>query len=132
MTSTLTRTLILSAAIVSVIAFAVPAEAQSAHIQIIPAPKQLNQSEVKFELGPEARMVLADPKSAEDRFAAQDFADDMRQAAGVNLKVGGTSARREILIGQIDSLRIKQALRRSGVVWDQSFTDEGYLLAVGL
>src|SRR6266404_3363294 len=131
MTSTLTRTLILSAAIVSVIAFAVPAEAQSAHIQIIPAPKQLNQSEVKFELGPEARMVLADPKSAEDRFAAQDFADDVRQAAGVNLKLGGNGARREILIGQINSLRIQQTLKKSGIAWEQSLTDDGYLLAVG-
>src|SRR6266436_4911953 len=130
MTSTLTRTLILSAAIVSVIAFAVPAAAQSANIQIIPAPKQLNQSEVKFVLGPEARIVLADPKSEEDRFAAQDFADDLRQAAGANLKVGGNSARREILIGKIDSPRIQQALKKSGVALDHTLADEGYVLAV--
>ena len=115
MTSTLTRTLNLGAAILCVIASAFAlAEAQSANLKIIPAPKQLNESEAKFELGPAARIVLADAKSAEDRFAAQDFADDLRQAAGVNLKLGGNSARREILIGQIDSPRIQQALKRSG------------------
>src|SRR5258708_1774573 len=109
MTSTLTRTLILSAAIVSVIALAMPAAAQSTNIQIIPAPKQLNQGEVRFVLGPEARMVLADPKSEEDRFAAQDFADDLRQASGANLKIGGNGARREILIGELDAPRIQRA-----------------------
>ena len=102
MTSTLTRTLGLHAAIVCLIASAfVLAEAQPANGQIIPAPKQLSPSEGKFALGPEARIVLADGKSAEDRFAAQDFIDDAKQAAGVNLKFGGNSARREILIGQI-------------------------------
>jgi hexosaminidase len=133
MTSTLTRTLNSGAAILCLIASAfVLAEAQSAKIQIIPAPKQLNQSEVKFELGPEARIVFADAKSAEDRFAAQDFADDVREAAGVNLKLGGYGARRAILIGQIDSPRIQQSLKRSGIAWDQTLPDEGYLLAVGL
>jgi hexosaminidase len=132
MTSTLTRTLNLGAAILCVIASAfVPTEAQSANLQIIPAPKQLNQSEGKFELGPGPRIVLADAKSAEDRFAAQDFADDIRQAAGVNLKLGGTGARREILIGQIDLPRIQQALKKAGIAVDQALTNEGYLLAVG-
>jgi len=131
MTSTLTRTLGLHAAIVCLIASAfVLAEAQPANGQIIPAPKQLSPSEGKFALGPEARIVLADGKSAEDRFAAQDFIDDAKQAAGVNLKFGGNSARREILIGQIDLPRIQQALKRSGVALDQRMTDEGYLIAV--
>ena len=131
MTSTLTRTFKLGAAILCVIASAfVLAEAQSANMQIIPAPKQLNQIEAKFEMGPGPRIVLADARSAEDRFAAQDFADDLRQAAGVNLKLGG-NARREILIGQIDSPRIQQALKRSGIALDQTLTNEGYLLAVG-
>jgi hypothetical protein len=131
MTSTLTRTLNLGAAILCVLACAfVLAQAQPAPIQIIPAPKQLSPIEGKFALGPEARIVLADGKSAEDHFAAQDFIDDAKQAAGVNLKLGGNSARREILIGQIDLLKIQQALKRSGVALDQRMTNEGYLIAV--
>src|SRR6266404_1582423 len=133
MTSTLTRTLNLGAAILCVLAAAfVLAEAQAAHGQIIPAPKQLSPGEGKFALGPEARIVLANGKSAEDHFAAQDFIDDAKQAAGVNLKFSGNSARRTILIGQIDLPRIQQALKRAGADSGQKLTDEGYVLAVSL
>src|SRR5882762_5914034 len=132
MTSTLTRTLNLSAAIVWVIASAFGlAAAQPADMQIIPPPKQLNQSEGRFDAGHEARIVLADSRSAEDRFAAQDFADDMKQAAGLGLSIGN-SARRPILIGQIDLPRIQQALKRAGADPGQKLTDEGYVLAVSL
>src|SRR6266850_829310 len=132
MTSTLTRTLSLSAAIVCVIASAfVLAAGQPANMQIIPAPKQLIQSEGRFDLGHEARIVLADSRSAEDRFAAQDFADDMKQAAGLSLSIGN-SARRTILIGQIDLPRIQQALKRAGADPGQKLTAEGYVLAVSL
>jgi hypothetical protein len=107
------------------------AVAQSPNVQIIPEPKQLSQSEGKFVLGPEARIVLADRNSVDDHFAAQDFVDDVKQAAGVNLKFGANSARREILVGQIDLPRIQQALKRVGADLGQKLTDEGYVLAVG-
>jgi len=132
MTSTLTRTLNLGVAIVSVIVSAfVLAAAQPANIQIIPAPKQLNQSEGRFDLGPEARLVLVDGKSVDDRFAAQDFVDDVKQTAGVSLKLAGNSVRHEILIGQIDLPRIQQALKRAGADPGQQLADEGYVLVVG-
>src|SRR5216684_6985118 len=132
MTSTLTRTLNFSAAIVSVIASAfVLAAGQPANLQIIPAPKQLNQREGRFDVGHEARIALADSRSAEDRFAAQDFADDMKQAAALSLSIGN-SARRTILIGQIDLPRIQQALKRAGADSGQKLSDEGYVLAVSL
>jgi hypothetical protein len=132
MTSTLTRTLNFSVAIICSIAFTfVLTAAQSPNVQIIPEPKQLSQSEGRFVLGPEARVVLADRKSVEDHFAAQDFVDDVKQAAGVNLKFGGNSARREILIGQIDLPKIQEALKRAGADPGQKLTDEGYVLAVG-
>jgi len=132
MTSTLTRTLKLSAAIVCVIAFTVvQAEAQSANLQIIPAPREVSRSPAgEFLIGREARIVLADNKSVDDRFAAQDFVDDVKQSAGVNLKIGGSSGG-EILIGLIDLPGIKQALKRGGLDPEvQKLTDEGYLLTV--
>jgi hexosaminidase len=132
MTSTLTRTLYLSAAIVCLIAFAfIPAAAQQANVQIIPAPKQLNHTEGKFAFGSEVRITLADGKSAEDRFAAQDFVDDLKQTAAVNLKFGGNGSRRQILIGQIDLPRIQQALKRAGAEAVPKLPDEGYFLSVG-
>jgi hypothetical protein len=107
-------------------------EAQPATVQIIPAPKQLTQSEGSFHLGPEARLVLADGKSTEDHFAAQDFIDDVKQAAGVNLKFAANSVRRQILIGQIDLPRIQQALKRAGADPGRQLADEGYVLLVGV
>jgi hexosaminidase len=132
MKTTLPRTFVLRIVILGAFAFAcVGANAQSPSLQVIPAPKQVSLSEAAgFVIGREARVVLADDKSADDRFAAQDFVDDLRQSAGVNLKIGGSS-RGEILIGLIDLPRIRQALKRGGLdPAVQALTNEGYLLTV--
>src|SRR5437899_4431757 len=133
MKTTLTRTFILRTAILGAFAFAgVGANAQTPNPQIIPAPKQLTANEGKFDIGLDTRMALADGQSAEDRFAAQDFIDDVKQAAGVTVRFGGNSARREILIGRIDLTRIQQALKRAALDSSQQLSDEGYILSVGL
>lgn len=133
MKTTLTRTFIRRTAILWTFAFAcVGANAQTPNAQIIPAPKQLTASEGKFDIGLDTRMVLADPQSAEDRFAAQDFIDDVKQTAGVTVRLGGSSARGEILIGRIDLPKIQQALKREAVDSSRQLSDEGYVLAVGL
>src|SRR5216684_2370536 len=128
---TLTRTFILRTAILGAFALAcVEANAQTPNAQIIPAPKQLAVRDGKFEIGLDTRMALADGQSAEDRFAAQDFIDDVKQTAGVTVRLGGNSARREILIGRIDLPRIQQALKRAAVDSIQQSNDEGYVLSV--
>jgi len=100
-------------------------DAQSPSLQIIPAPKHVSAGDSEFSIGRDCRMVLADDKSADDRFAAQDFVDDVKQSAGVNVKIGGSS-RSEILIGLIDLPRIQQALKRGGLdPGVQKLTDEG-------
>src|SRR5712692_7572339 len=133
MGTTLTRTIIQRTAILGLFArVCVGANAQTPNAQIIPAPKQLTVREGKFEIGLDTRMALADGQSAEDRFAAQDFIDDVKQTAGVTLRLGGNSARREILIGRIDLPRIQQALKRLSVDPSQQSNDEGYVLAAGL
>ncbi len=130
MRTTLTRTLFRSATVVSLLAVAFAwAEAQSPNVQVIPAPKQIHTSEATFVLGRETPIVLADGKSAEDRFAAQDFVDDVKQTADVSLRLGG-NARREILIGQIDLPGVQQALKRADADPGQKLTDEGYVIAV--
>src|SRR6266404_4874319 len=77
-------------------------------------------------------MALADGQSAEDRFAAQDFIDDIKQTAEVAVRLGGNGARREILIGRIDLPRIQQALKRAALDSGRQLSDEGYVLSVGL
>src|SRR5882724_383536 len=116
MKTTLTRTFIRRTAILWTFALAcVGANAQTPNAQIIPAPKQLTASEGKFEIGLDTRIAVADSQSAEDHFAAQDFIDDVKLAAGVTVRFGSKGARREILIGRIDLPRIQQALKRAGV-----------------
>src|SRR5687767_5758202 len=98
--TTLTRTGLRQIAIVSLVLFAgVSVQAQLPRIQVIPAPKQTIAGEGAFALSRDTRVSLADSKSAEDRFAAQDFIDDLAATADVQLSIG--SSRRQILIGGI-------------------------------
>ena len=129
MGTTLTRTKILRFAILSAFVFAgASANAQSSQVQIIPEPKQLKVGEGSFLLGRDARVVLADSRSAEDRFAAQDFIDDVKATAGVALSIG--KSRREILVGRIDLLPVAQALKRNGAEPPSTLNEEGYVIVV--
>src|SRR5438552_1535185 len=103
------------------------ANAQSSGVQIIPAPKQLTLGEGSFTVR-DAHVVLADSKSPEDQFAAQDFIDDMKTAAGVSLSLGRGQSRRDILIGRIDLLPIAQALKRIGAEPPATLNEEGYVI----
>jgi hexosaminidase len=125
--TTLTRTWLLQIAIVSLVMFAgVSINAQSSRIQVIPAPKQITVGEGPFPISRDTRVSLADSSSAEDKFAAQDFIDDVAATADVRLAIG--SSRRQILIGGISHPRIAEALRKSSIAVPAPFNDEGYLI----
>ena len=62
------------------------------------------------------RIVLADSKSDDDRFAAQDFADDLKATAKVAARISTSNSRQSILIGSLDRPAIENALRRTGTV----------------
>src|SRR5437868_4330318 len=130
MSTTLTRSKIFRLMIVCACAFVcADANAQSPNVQIIPAPKQLTLGEGSFSVR-DARVTLADNKSAEDQFAAQDFIDDMKTAAGISLSLGRGQSRRDILIGRIDLLPIAQALKRIGAEPPSTLNEEGYMIVV--
>ena len=99
-------------------------------IQIIPAPKSVERAGGDFRLARGARVVLADAKSEDDRFAARDFADDLRETAGVALKVGAGGGRRQILVGPLSHKRVRAAVERAGVAVPADLGEEGYVLAV--
>ena len=125
--TTLTRTWLLQIAIVSLVLFAgVSVHAQSSRIQVIPAPKQIVAGEGAFRLSRDTRISVADGKSTEDRFAAQDFIDDVAATADVRLAIGGS--RRQILIGGINNGRIADALRKNSFDVPASLNEEGYLI----
>ena len=73
--------------------------------------------------------MLSDPTSEDDRFAAMDFVNDVKETAGVAVATGKGRTQRGILIGRIDLPQIQQALRRAGVETPAALTDEGYVIA---
>src|SRR6059058_4935624 len=131
MNATVTRTLILRAAIMCALALGcASARGQSPNIQVIPKPKQVNVGDGRFEVGRDTRIVLADNNSVEDRFAAQDFIDDLKATANFALSIGKGKPRRPIVIGRLELPSITQALRRNGAEPPATLNDEGYVLLV--
>jgi len=109
---------------------------QPATIHVLPQPKVLKLTEGAFKLGADTRIILADPRSEDDRFAAQDFLDDLRETAGVSLSLGKGRGRRSILIGLADNATISAALRRTDLASpvvagnEQNSNPEGYSLSI--
>jgi hypothetical protein len=113
------------------------AQAQSANatgaIRLIPQPKQLTPTAETFRLKRDVRLLLADPRSGEDRFAAEDFAQDVRETAGglaLSIGKGRTQKRNTILIGALALPAIQAALKRAGVNAPPDLNEEGYVLSV--
>ncbi|HEU4595850.1 MAG TPA: glycoside hydrolase family 20 zincin-like fold domain-containing protein [Pyrinomonadaceae bacterium] len=105
--------------------------AREGTVQVLPRPKQLKETGERFALGARTRVVLADRKSEDDRFAAQDFIEDVRETAGVALKVGTTRGRGRIFVGLLSQQSIADALGRAGFdLSAEQLSDEGYLLSV--
>ncbi|MEP6706594.1 MAG: beta-N-acetylhexosaminidase [Pyrinomonadaceae bacterium] len=99
---------------------------RSFQVSIIPQPKQVTVAQDSFRLGPGTRIVLSDPSSDDDRFAAVDFANDAKETSGVTVAIG--KGGRGIVIGRIDLPRIQEALRRDEVQPPPTLADEGYIL----
>jgi hypothetical protein len=99
-------------------------------VQLIPQPRQIILKANRFQLGRYARVVLADPRSEDDRFAADDFANDLQETANLAMKVGGSRSRHSILIGAIDLPSVQAAIKRFGITTPAILDQEGYLLAV--
>lgn len=104
-------------------------------IHVLPQPKVWKPTGETFKLAPDTRVVLADSRSEDDRFAAQDFIDDLRETASVSLAIGKGRGRRSILIGLADNPAVSQALRHAdaGALLGnaaQNSNPEGYILGV--
>jgi hypothetical protein len=108
-----------------------PKPSTTSAVQIIPAPKRVAATGERFRLTRDVRVVVADSKSEDDRFAAGDFADDVRETAGVTLRVGTGGGKRQILVGALSNARVRSAVERAGVSVSADLDDEGYVLIVG-
>ena len=101
--------------------------AQSARIQIIPAPKSIETGSGTFTIDRRTRVVLTNSKSDDDRFAAQDFIDDLKASADTSLTFGKGRSR-AILIGELDSPNIAEFVKRNIVTIPADLSAEGYAL----
>lgn len=102
-------------------------------LRLIPQPKQSQPVEGRFQLTRDVRLTLADARSGEDRFAAEDFINDVRETAGgLALSIGKrrTTARRTILVGAIDLPPVEAALKRANLSVPPNLNEEGYVLSV--
>src|SRR5215210_5876285 len=104
--------------------------AAPAAVRVIPAPKSVAATGEVFRLTRDARVVLADAKSEDDRFAAEDFADDVSATAGAALRVGAGGGKRQILVGPLSHPRVRAAVERAGVSVPAELGEEGYVLVV--
>ncbi|MDQ6787530.1 MAG: family 20 glycosylhydrolase [Acidobacteriota bacterium] len=95
-------------------------------IQIIPQPKQIEATDENFPLQNGAKINLANSRNADDRFAAQDFIDDARATAKIDLSIGGG----KILVGSLDNSKIKSAFESAKIEIPANLNDEGYALIV--
>jgi hypothetical protein len=114
------------------------AHAQSANVakasgalRLIPQPKQMRPTGELFPLTPDVRLALADARSQDDRHAAEDFINDVRETAGaLKLSIGRPRARRTILVGTIDLAPVEAALKRANLSVPPDLNAEGYVLSV--
>ncbi|MDQ1612007.1 MAG: hexosaminidase, partial [Pyrinomonadaceae bacterium] len=100
-------------------------------IRLIPQPKQLTPTGETFRLTRDVRLALADARSADDRFAVEDFAADVRETAGgLALPVGRPRARRTILVGALQLPAVAAALKRANLNAPPDLNEEGYVLSI--
>jgi len=128
--STFSRPLVLL--LILVISYSVALAQQASDsdfVQLIPQPRQLTLMQDRFRLGSNMsnsnRLVLADPHSEDDRFAATDFANDLQETARLTIKIGNSRARHSILIGSLDLPSVQAALKRFAIVVPANLDPEG-------
>ena len=98
-------------------------------LQIIPHPKQIRLP-ANLRIG-KPRASCSPIQLEDDRFAAQDFIDDVQETAGLALKIGkgGGGRRGAILRGAVDLAPVRAALQRVGLTVPPDLDAEGYVLS---
>jgi hexosaminidase len=98
-------------------------------IKIIPQPREVTGTGNKFFLSRKVQLALADPNSVDDRFAANDFIQDVKETAGIDLRLGRGRGAQTILIGLLSTPAIQSALKTPGLTLPNGLNEEGYVLS---
>jgi hypothetical protein len=105
------------------------AQTNSVSISVIPQPRQVTATGESFRLRADTRIVLGNPRSIEDRFAVDDFIQDVKDTAAVELGIGRARTR-GLLVGTFDNEAIKSGLKRLQIDVPANLGDEGYVIFV--
>jgi hypothetical protein len=131
MANTLTRTVGLRLIVLVLLALFGSTQVRGQErISIIPQPRELKATGENFPVDKHAHIVLADPRSTDDRFAVDDFLADLKSTAHVTLKIGRNRGRKAILLGLLTHPLIQQSLKATGFESSTGINEEGYLLSV--
>jgi hypothetical protein len=123
--------MVLLATVLFSYSFASAQRQESNHwVQLIPQPRQIIFRLTRFQLIGKTRIVLADPRSEEDRFAANDFASDIRETAKLEMGIFNSGSRHAILVGSLNLPAVQSALKRLAIDVPANLDAEGYVLVV--
>src|ERR671918_77805 len=127
--SAVVRPLVLLVTIALSGSVAISQEHRAVTVQLIPEPRQIVVKPEVFRLE-RARIVLADRRSEEDRFAVTDFTGDVQETASLAIKISTSGSRHSILVGRLDLPPVQAALKKTGVSVPANLDPEGYVLLV--
>ena len=130
-TSSLRLTLLILFIVCPVVVTYGQGESTPTRVSVIPRPRDLTPTGDVFHLNRDTRIALADARSTEDQFAANDFIADVKETADVNLRLSRGGRRNSILIGLLSLPTIQSALRSANVTLPPAINEEGYALSVG-
>src|SRR6476620_1830853 len=109
MATTLTRTVGLRLTVILLLAVFGSMQARTQErISIIPQPRELKATGQNFPIDRNAHIVLADPRSTDDKFAVDDFLTDLKSTANASLKVSRNRGRKAIVLGLLTQPVIQQ------------------------
>jgi len=113
----------------------VAVSALSSDLCLIPEPREVQAQPGRFSFEPRTRVVLGNPDSVDDRFAAEQLADETQRKWGFRRAVaplrGGDPPAGSVLLLRPAASEAAHALCESAdAVPDPALGDEGYLLRV--
>lgn len=102
-------------------------------LKLVPAPKEVQQRDGGFHVGPRTRIFVQLGHQSEDRIAAETLAEEVADQSGLKLdilgmKPAGKAEDGAIVLARLQDSRVRKFLARNGLNADQLVAADGYLL----
>jgi len=107
------------------------ASAVAQELHLIPEPRELQPKTGVFNVGPLTRIVVGARHAAEDRFAAEQVADEIESATGRKIRVSVSAVAPgpgSIWLARADEAGMAARLKSAGLEIPENFNEEGYVL----